>query len=154
MTQAALFTHREPSPPQPADPPYEWIEKAGPRTLRQRRCPTCKQPILAGLDEDLGAFHTHVDPTPLTRLGEALTLLGNRRTYTLRRQPPTAATITRRGRWAIPSHPPGAGTSAAPYDVLPAHQCHAWPLPPEAYTEPTVHPSAALAAHPDDPAPY
>lgn len=49
------------------------------RTAKPRRCPTCRQMILAAID-DLG-FDAWADPRPVTPLGELQALTSGRRTW-------------------------------------------------------------------------
>lgn len=54
------------------------------RAARGRRCRTCREYILVGLDADRCALPVAVDPDPLSRLGEAAALLAGRSTFSLR----------------------------------------------------------------------
>lgn len=94
------------------------------RGVSAGKCHTCKTLILTGLDEDLCASDVKVDPTPLSRLGEALALLGGRPTYELRRHGLTALALWRRDRWQISGRTPGIT-----FDVVAAHSCYSDALP-------------------------
>ena len=65
----------------------------------------------------------NADPTPLSPLGEALALIGGRRTYALR-QSSGRLELQLRDQWQIEGSP--AGTR---YDIVPAHTCEAVDLP-------------------------
>ena len=112
------------------------------RAARAHRCKHCGRYILTGLDNDLCAGVAHADPTPLSPLGEALALIGNRRTYTLH-QTPDRLELQIRDHWQIQGNP--AGTR---HDVLPEHTCEAVDLPKAE----SVHQPYATAL-PDNP-PY
>ena len=55
------------------------------RSARLRTC-SCRQTILAGLDDDIAALEAAVDPTPLTPLGEMLARIEHHATFDLRRE--------------------------------------------------------------------
>lgn len=93
------------------------------RAARAHRCKACGQLILTGLDNDMCASIANADPTPVSPLGEALALIGGRRTYTLH-QTTDRLELQIRDRWQIAGSP--AGTR---YDVLPEHTCEAIDLP-------------------------
>lgn len=112
------------------------------RAARLHHCKDCGRYILTGLDNDLCAGVAHADPTPLSPLGEALALVGNRRTYTLH-QASGRLELQLRDHWQIKGGP--AGTT---HDVLPEHTCEAVDLP----GAPSVHQRYA-AVLPDNP-PY
>lgn len=95
-------------------------ETGATRTARTRRCPTCRRPIIHGLDANWAAQIACCDPWPLTPIGEALTLLAGRRTWSL-----TFAgryELDYRDHWRIRGLP-----AATRHDVLAAHECG---LPP------------------------
>lgn len=54
------------------------------RAARGRRCRTCREYVLVGLDSDRCAAPVAVDPDPLSAFGEAVARLGGRTTYSLR----------------------------------------------------------------------
>lgn len=112
------------------------------RAAKLRRCKTCGRYILTGLDNDMCASVANADPTPVSPLGEALALIGGRRTYTLR-QTTDRLELQIRDRWQIAGSP--AGTR---HDVLPEHTCEAIDLP----SAESVHQRYAVVL-PDNP-PY
>jgi hypothetical protein len=112
------------------------------RAARLHHCKSCGRYILTGLDNDMCASVAHADPTPVSPLGEALALIGNRRTYTLH-QTTDRLELQVRDRWQIAGTP--AGTR---HDVLPEHTCDAIDLP----AAESVH-QRYTAALPDNP-PY
>lgn len=101
-----------------------WANPRGIRTLDARRCRTCRQLVLRGLNADRAAFEVDLDPTPLSVAGEVLALLAGRVTHTVRRRNGHLE-ATRRDRFTITRFAPGQGV----WDVYPAHACHADPLP-------------------------
>lgn len=60
-----------------------WDSDGYSRATKARRC-RCHEYVLAGLDSDRCALPVAVDPDPLSRLGEAVALLAERPTYSLR----------------------------------------------------------------------
>lgn len=94
------------------------------RTARVRRCQDCPAWTVVGLDADRAAGPAVADPTPLTRVGEALALLAGRTTYTLRRFGGRLE-LDHRHRWAIAGDQVGGGD----YDVVVEHRCTALALP-------------------------
>ena len=115
--------------------------RATPRGIHPRRCTTCRQPILTGLDNDLCAVTVHVDYNPLNTLGEALAHIAGRATFELARQAGTAnPRLTRRWARRITNRPPEQrGLIGDRYDVVPEHACHAPPLPgPASILAPTT----------------
>jgi hypothetical protein len=104
---AFLATKTGADPRGPANPRAHW-----------RQCRQCGAACLAGLDADVMALQAFVDPTPLDARGEALALLSDRRTYTLRLRPKPR--LDRRDADAITGEP--AGTPGL--TVLPWHHCH------------------------------
>lgn len=103
----------------PCDQLYRDPERPAARRTR------CHTPVLAGLDADVCAFDVVCDLDPLTALGEALSLLERRRTYTLRREG-GGWVLDPRDEHAIADAPAGTGRRA---DVLASHVCGR-PLPP------------------------
>ena len=93
------------------------------RAAKATVCRQCKRPIITGLDNDMCASVANADPTPVSPLGEALALIGGRRTYTLH-QTTDRLELQIRDRWQIAGSP--AGTR---HDVLPEHTCEAIDLP-------------------------
>ena len=93
------------------------------RAARIHHCKHCGRYILTGLDNDMCAGVANADPTPLSPLGEALALIGGRRTYALR-QSSGRLELQLRDQWQIEGSP--AGTR---YDIVPAHTCEAVDLP-------------------------
>jgi hypothetical protein len=95
----------------------------------------CHFPTLSGLDSDRCALDAWCDLGQLTLEGEALALLGGRRTYELR-----GDRLSQRDRWSIPGRP------ASRCAVFAEHRCHdpipaAWCIP---------HRPAPLNARNDD----
>lgn len=54
------------------------------RAARARRCRTCRDYVLAGLDADRCALPVAADPDPLSVRGEAIAILAGKPTYSLR----------------------------------------------------------------------
>lgn len=54
------------------------------RAARARRCRDCREYVLVGLSSDRCGFPVAVDPDPLSVRGEAVALLAERTTYSLR----------------------------------------------------------------------
>lgn len=96
------------------------------RHTRATNCRDCSQPILRGLDADICAIATNVDPTPLNPLGEAIARATGRRTYTLRWMG-NHYQLGPRDPETIRAHP--AGDQANRYDVLAIHECGSPALP-------------------------
>jgi len=88
------------------------------RAARARRCRTCRQYVLAGLDADRCALPVAVDPDPLSRLGEAAALIGGRTTYSLRFLSGRLE-LDHRGQFEIR----GEAGSEIRHDVLAGHVC-------------------------------
>lgn len=135
MSQLLLPTPGAPDTAWSTLPPW-WHQLPTTRPTTARRpagttsCPTCHEPLLVGLDNDICAAPARTDPTPLTPLGEALAHLAGRPTYRLRRN----------GRHLELDHRTHLEITHQPadhphHDVLPAHACGTPPLP----TTPTVH---------------
>lgn len=64
----------------------QWLEERKAeyaRAAQLRLCPTCKAPVLRGLDADIAALKVDIDPTPIDEIGEALAVLDGRGTYEL-----------------------------------------------------------------------
>lgn len=81
-------------------------------------CPSCRQPVLTGVDADMVGIPVTVDPTPLTPQEELAATMAGRTTYSLRISPDRAE-IDDRDRYAIcKPHPTGR-------PIVPAHQCGA-----------------------------
>lgn len=130
--------------------PYRHLASTNQRGVRARRCP-CGTPTLTGLDDDQVAGVVTVDAVPLSALGEALAILGGRRTYTLDGQP---ARLTRRDAQRIKLKP--AGKPIKPwhsYDILPAHQC-AQPIPADLSIPTMLAAKETKTQSNDDPAPF
>lgn len=120
------------------------------RRARAKRCPQCRQYVLAGLDADLCAEAVMVDATALSALGEALALTGGRNTYALRRSL-AGFRLDHRHRWEIASRP--AGSPGIRYDVVARHECGAAP-PPDLLTAPSVLRGALEKRSTDEHCPY
>lgn len=88
------------------------------RRARIRVC-ACSARVLVGLDDDVCALESAVDPEPLNQLGEALALLEGRYTLSLRRDG-RGFVLDRRHRFEIAAKP--AGTQPRT-DVVREHRC-------------------------------
>lgn len=93
------------------------------RNARGRRCRDCGDWVIAGWDADRCAGTAHIDPTPLTALGEAMALIDGRSTYMLRRHEGRTLRLDHRHRWAIASKPAGHPDQRG--DIVAEHRCHA-----------------------------
>lgn len=120
------------------------------RTARPRRCRSCNQPVIAGLDNDRCALEVHADPVPLSALGEALALLEGRRTVALAHEG---------GRWVIHVRDDfqirgrPAGTTPR-WDVLRSHVCGSNP-PTGPATAPSSYPNTGSnTLPPNSPPPF
>lgn len=91
------------------------------RAVTIRLCPTCRAPVLVGLDADHLALKATCDPTPLSALGEAVALVTGRTTYTLT-PGKDRKELDYRDEWRI------ANPTRNP--ILAAHQCHGISLAP------------------------
>jgi hypothetical protein len=60
-----------------------WDSDGTTRAARARRCRSCRDYVIVGLDADRCALPVAVDPDPLTELGEAAALIAGRRTFAL-----------------------------------------------------------------------
>lgn len=120
------------------------------RKAQPRRCRKCNEVVIVGLDDDVCAAETYADPTPLSTLGEVVTLLEGRRTVALASEGGRRV-LHIRDDFQIRGRPAG---STPRWDVLRAHRCGSPPLP-EALTAPTSFPSAtADRLPPGSPAPF
>lgn len=61
-----------------------WDSDGTTRVARARRCRTCREYVLAGLDANRCALPVAVDPDPLSPRGEMVALLAGRTTFSLR----------------------------------------------------------------------
>lgn len=93
------------------------------RKARARYCRTCGHLTVAGLAGDIAAVTAHCDLTPLSPLGEALAVIADRYTCSLRRAG-AGLELDLRDSFHMAT-PAGTG----PYDVLAQHVCGAPPLP-------------------------
>lgn len=116
------------------------------RGVKATHCPSCKTPILAGLDQDTCAIRATVDWTPLNPAGELAALLAGRRTYRLDLQPGGNPKLTRRTPADI-RRPIKKWMRA---DIVPAHQCNTPPLP----TIPTRLTTEIIEDDPNTPPPF
>lgn len=89
------------------------------RKARRDHCRRCGGQILRGLDADLIASDTRIDPVPLTPLGEMVARRAGLGTWTLSPVPPGLA-INIRDEAAFSLKP--AGTIPRT-DIVPGHQC-------------------------------
>lgn len=90
------------------------------RSARARYCPTCHQPVMAGLDGDVGGFAVKVDPTPVDAGGELAALMAGRRTYTLAWLA-NRYELDYRDAGRMQFTPPG---TKANHDVVVSHSCN------------------------------
>lgn len=103
----------------PTRVPQDLINERGGEAWRNastRRCPTCSQIVLYGLDGDVCALSARVDPTPLTVLGEAVAVISGRGTYNLTRVG---------GRQRLYLRDADAIEGDRRYPVVPEHRCGA-----------------------------
>lgn len=98
------------------------------RRARIRTC-SCRQLVLAGLDDDTCALEVTCDPHPLSPLGEALALVEGRRTLALHRDG-SRWVLDRRDSYDITAEP--AGTKHRE-DVVREHRCTSGPPPAGLY---------------------
>lgn len=105
-------------------------------------CPTCRQPVLTGVDAAIVGIPVTVDPTPLSPQQELAATMAGRPTYSLRISPGRAE-IEDRDRYAIcKPHPTGR-------PIVPAHRCGArFPTHLQQWR------TTARNSHPDDPPPF
>ena len=95
------------------------------RSARAHYCVVCHAVVMRGIDAPFGGMSRDLDPEPLSRLGEALALMGGRRTYTLSWRGDRYE-IDTRDMWGIRGSPAGAVVGA---DVCVEHICGAPELP-------------------------
>lgn len=124
-------------------------ETGATRRARIRPCPNCHDLILVALDGDRCAFEAHVDPDPLTALGEALAVIDNRHTWTLRRSG-DGYVLDPRDATSIAYRPAGTEPRA---DILRQHRCHTAPVPAQ-LAAPTSFAEAHPHTHTDDHPPF
>jgi hypothetical protein len=98
-----------------------WDENGVSRKARARFCRRCRSPVIAGYDHDRCAFAAYVDPMPLNPLGEAMALMADRPTYSLR-WVGGHYELDYRSSESIAAHP--AGTQPH-IEVVAAHVCDA-----------------------------
>ena len=94
------------------------------RKARALTCPTCRQPLLRGLDADMCARTVDADPYPLAPESEALALLMGIRTFELRWYGDHYE-LDARDRWRIAGRP----ATLPDVEVLAGHRCGAARLP-------------------------
>ena len=121
------------------------------RNARGRPCRDCGVYVLAGLDADRCAGTAHIDPTPLSALGEAMALVAGRDTYLLRREGP-GFRIDHRHRWNIAALP--AGSPGQRGDIVSAHACHDPGPTGPLVTQSVLQPPTAKDIDYDDLPPY
>lgn len=81
-------------------------------------CPTCRQPVLTGIDDAANGWPVTVDPTPLSPHQELAATMADRPTYSLRISTDRVE-INDRDRYALcKPHPTGR-------PIVPAHRCGA-----------------------------
>lgn len=86
--------------------------------VKAHSCRTCGAPIMAGLDHARVAMPARADPYPLSALGEATVLLGDRATYSLL-WIAGHYELNYRTSWHIEGSPAGDPTR----EVLAQHEC-------------------------------
>lgn len=96
-----------------------WDENGLSRRTRARLCRKCGAPVMAGLDHDRAALSVYADPTPLNALGEAMALMDDRSTYSLR-YIGGRYELDHRAHWTIAAAPAGTDPRV---EVLAAHKC-------------------------------
>lgn len=116
------------------------------RTARAHPCKHCHRLTLTGLDADRAAAPAHIDPTPLTPLGETLALAGNLHTYTLHWTGEHLEIDGPRDATNITHHPAGTDPRT---DVVAQHTCTPTHLP----SKPSTH-TRPGAATTDGPPPF
>jgi hypothetical protein len=118
------------------------------RRAQPRRCPSCRQPVLVGLDADTGSVRADADPAPVTALGELLAQLEGRRTFAL---------VRNAGRLVLDYRDAGriryrpAGTDRL--DVLVEHRCPSRTVFPQAESN-LVRYASHIQLNPTTPAPF
>lgn len=95
------------------------------RSAKLRTC-RCGEQVVFGLDDVMCALEVHVDPVPVSPLGEALALIEGRRTLALHREG-AKFVLDVRSSSHIVKRPAGAGTRE---DVLRQHRCDTAALVP------------------------
>lgn len=156
MTEA-LFSIADVTPDRPANRRPDWLEtilkappRRHPRITHWQPCNRCGLLILEGDSDDLIAFKTRVDPTPiqLDPIAEANAILQDRDLF-------RAVPADRPHAWKLHSLFPGFGVGEWSRNshfntVLPEHACqHGYLMQPLLAQEPDPTPT-----HPDDPAPF
>lgn len=62
----------------------QWNADGFSRKAHGRICRKCRQPMMIGLDSDVGGFPVQCDPAPLTPLGEVSALFAELHTYSIK----------------------------------------------------------------------
>lgn len=96
-----------------------WDSDGTNRVARARRCRTCREYVLVGLDSDHCALPVAVDPDPLSPAGEVAALIAGRATYSLRYLADRLE-LDRRTQFEIRGD---ASRDSVRHDVLARHQC-------------------------------
>lgn len=131
--------------------PYLHLDNNTLRGIRAGHCPACREPVLAGVDEDWCAAVVRVDVTPLSAIGEASCVLAGRPTYSL---DDTPARLTRRRASRMKMQPAGDPRKRwHKYDVLPLHECGN-PVNPEMTIPSMLEYTPPRRIDPDEPAPF
>lgn len=84
------------------------------RGIRTRRCGTCGQQLVTGLDADVAGLPVKCDPHPIDQLGEALATLTGRQTYDV---------VGTLGRLVLEPRRPQHIERNRRYPILAAHTC-------------------------------
>lgn len=90
------------------------------RRARACLCPTCRRPVMRGIDREYGGMSVDADPEPLTVNGEVNALMTGARTYNLQWVPRPGGmgyTLDSRDQWQIARWPAGSNGM----DVLAEH---------------------------------
>jgi len=122
-----LQATRKPRKPSPRDAAghalsalKQLAKKATWRGVEVFRCPSCRAPILCGLDDDECGWRRYVDWTPLDPTGELLAHLAGRETFLLTKQPAGNPKLKKRNAHHIAEYRnPTWG------DIVPEHRCGA-----------------------------
>jgi hypothetical protein len=113
--------------------------------IRPERCPACGHLVIAGTDADLG-LDVVCDSGPLTKMGEALALVGGSGTFTLRLIG-DRFDLSRRDQFRIRGSP--AGTNGV--DVLVRHSCYSAANAELPRMRSTIRRAVSIVELPDDP---
>lgn len=107
--------------------------------IRATWCPSCKAPIIVGLDADQCAVLARADALPINAAGETVAVLAGRATYEIKPRA-NSFVIRRRNANSIRRRPAGKPAhELLAYDVVQEHRCPTGPA--DTFTlAPTVRP--------------